>query len=759
MTSQSTTNASRTRVTISDMKLSTALTLLFLIVCGSGATEGDPIHLYDLQDYQIIQVYDSATHTPGGDSADWYFRGTMHRDSLDSIVVRIIVSDSSDTIVSVRADTLGVYWWAKIRIPRGGEYLYRTFISGFDGGSNDHNLVGNRFGVGEVIGIAGQSNASGYGTLDSTRDSAGVNAAMCVNGTWGPLIDPTVTPNGYASLCPRLADTLIARRGCPIGVVNVGYPSSILYFRTGGSVVSSWKTRIPDFPMNLKNLHGSILQQIGKAQSLVRAMIWVQGEAETDTTQGCGYQMYRDTLVQLIEDWRADLYSTLPVFIGVLGRYTGASAVKTDSSQAYVTRAQLATVNDSDVFVGAVEYDLPLKADGAHITTEGIDTLGVRLARVIDAYLDSTIYTGYRGPVLLSMDTTDDSTIRTTWKMTGSAVLVDANYTAFTVKKSNGDTITIDSFTVGTNTVDLHLAEAVASGTTFEYAYGKGPDITTVLEDDAGRSAEPYPFKATIPADSLTPDPCPYAVPPATDTIRFGSRPGQIGGNLKDTYFRKSVSNTSYGKSTGLEIGGSAAHDRIALLRFDIENQIDSSFLPMKAKLRVYLSSAGSPSDDVKLRVYPLTTDWGINKYHVGTSSATAETGEPTYGYPFFSSVRWAGGSVITVADCDTVPLKQLSVSTSDSANIAYEVDVTDIVETWFATDSLNFGFAIFGGSGSEVLAQISSMENPNMFIRPELLVYKNTFDSGIYKRLISRHRIYEMPIYKSRIMNQGDDF
>ncbi len=119
-------------------------------------------------------------------------------------------------------------------VPAGGWYCLE--ITGRDADS-DETLKGSveRFGVGEVFVVAGQSYATNTNEqLLEVRDPRQrVVAFDAPRGTWSPANDPQPTPDGSdgGSIWPSVGDRLVGELQVPIAFANVAY---------GGTSSAQW---------------------------------------------------------------------------------------------------------------------------------------------------------------------------------------------------------------------------------------------------------------------------------------------------------------------------------------------------------------------------------------------------------------------------------------------------------------------------------------------------------------------------------------
>jgi hypothetical protein len=147
-----------------------------------------------------------------------------------------------------------------------------------------------RVALGEVFIIAGQSNAAGWSGSLFLGSSGDVRLGTLSDGgiQWRNADDPQVIFGG-GSVWPLVGQELSSKTGTPVGFINVA---------EGGSSVREWQKG--------GRLYSRLLQALRATQPYyVRAILWAQGESDSDLTG----EQYADYLSKLIEQINADLQS------------------------------------------------------------------------------------------------------------------------------------------------------------------------------------------------------------------------------------------------------------------------------------------------------------------------------------------------------------------------------------------------------------------------------------------------------------------
>ncbi len=150
-------------------------------------------------------------------------------------------------------------------VPAGGWYRLELSTTEDSAGPRAFGAV-ERFGVGEVFVIAGQSYATNTNEerLRISDPQERISALDVSNSTWAAAHDPQPTPDGSdgGSIWPALGDSLLKEFQVPIGFANVA---------VGGTSSQQW---MPDGTLHPR------LQQAGKSLGRFRAVLWQQGESD-----------------------------------------------------------------------------------------------------------------------------------------------------------------------------------------------------------------------------------------------------------------------------------------------------------------------------------------------------------------------------------------------------------------------------------------------------------------------------------------------
>ena len=147
-----------------------------------------------------------------------------------------------------------------------------------------------RVGVGEVFIVAGQSNAAGWSESLFLGSSDNVRLGTLRDGEirWRTADDPQVVFGG-GSVWPLVGQELSMKIRLPVGFINVA---------EGGSSIREWHKG--------GRLYAQLLQALQATQPYyVRAILWAQGESDSDLTS----EQYAHYLSMLIGGINEDLQS------------------------------------------------------------------------------------------------------------------------------------------------------------------------------------------------------------------------------------------------------------------------------------------------------------------------------------------------------------------------------------------------------------------------------------------------------------------
>ena len=154
---------------------------------------------------------------------------------------------------------------SSILVPAGGWYRLEIRRTSADGKTQQAGVV-ERFGVGEVFLVAGQSYATNTNDekQNVTDPAQRVVAFNTATGSWNLANDPQPAPDGSdgGSIWPPLGDSLVGDLGVPVAFVNVA---------VGATSSTRW---LPEGDLHKR------LREAGKRIGRFRAVLWQQGESD-----------------------------------------------------------------------------------------------------------------------------------------------------------------------------------------------------------------------------------------------------------------------------------------------------------------------------------------------------------------------------------------------------------------------------------------------------------------------------------------------
>ncbi len=381
----------------------------------------------------------------------------------------------------------------------------------------------NKWGVGMIVLVIGQSNMSGRGQMPFTA----VTSDLAVNynnaGIWELLADPydDESPVGAVdydssaggSMIPGIANSLLQTFNFPIAFVPASKGGSNLY--VNGSNYG-WAYRNPSNHFDTSTLYG---QSITKAQSVGGVELIIMHQGEADLSANRTEANYEADFATMIGHYRQDLYSNIPIFICQLGTVGSG----TDVGIVGIRNAQHDVDNATDIFMGATAMDLP-RFDIWHYTTPALTVIGSRLANAIKYYFGQSTY--YRGPSINSAFFSDGNHNQVIVALNhhgGTDITPATGITGFEVF-DNGSPVTITSAArYASDAVQLTLSMSISVGhtVTLRYLYGMTPNVSGLVKDNSPLALplENTTSSYTIPAPGQSYDLTTAVSPAGSGTI------------------------------------------------------------------------------------------------------------------------------------------------------------------------------------------------------------------------------------------------
>jgi len=266
---------------------------------------------------------------------------------------------------------------ASVRVPAGGWYTLELAAAE----DQPALFTLQRFGVGEVFVIAGQSNSSNYG---EERLAASSDRVSAFDGQrWSLAQDPMpgVQDQSSGGSCwPVFGGLLVQALDLPVGIASVGY---------GGTSLRHWQKG-----HQFGRRDGSVivlydgLQQRLASLGRVRAILWHQGES--DAAGGMQQEEYERLFTALRDDLKAELDAGLPAwFMARVSFVPELAREKMDpirAAQGALARRGLVLAGpDTDDLLGAMRHS----KDRIHFSRRGLEAHGARWFALVFAWLDA----------------------------------------------------------------------------------------------------------------------------------------------------------------------------------------------------------------------------------------------------------------------------------------------------------------------------------------------------------------------------------
>ncbi|MBA2481427.1 MAG: sialate O-acetylesterase [Planctomycetes bacterium] len=306
---------------------------------------------------------------------------------------------SGAVTVAVSAGSAPLRGWKKRAVGRASAGTFRAVLNGLPSGGpyrvtvsvgTERVTVRDVF-VGDVWILGGQSNMEGIGNLDRAARPHRLVRCCYMDGHWGQAKDPLhhldespdlVHNPGQVSAAKAAATRASRIKGTGVGVTfgtelvkRTGVPQGLICVAHGGTSMTQWDPAKAD--QGGASLYGSMLRSVRATGQPVAGLAWYQGESDANPDAEVRFTERMQAFVQAV---RRDFGARLPVVMVQIGRHLAALDESAHRAWNSIQEQQrlLAAAIGRLACVSAV--DLPLD-DGIHISGEGCQRLGVRLAR------------------------------------------------------------------------------------------------------------------------------------------------------------------------------------------------------------------------------------------------------------------------------------------------------------------------------------------------------------------------------------------
>ena len=256
-----------------------------------------------------------------------------------------------------------------------------------------------RFGVGEVFVVAGQSNSANHGAEKQVAKSGRVAAFDGAH--WQLANDPQPGASGTGgSFLPPFGDAVAEKFGVPVGLVACG---------VGATSVREWLPKGATFP-NPPTLEGNVRKLAdgkweskgeiyaafcARAKALgpngFRAVLWHQGESDAnqkDAIRTLPGKLYREYLEKLIRDSRKEIGWDAPWFVAQVSYHVPGDEASPDirAAQASLWKDKVALEGpDSDALKGELRES---GGKGVHFSGPGLHSHAAKWAEKVGPWLE-----------------------------------------------------------------------------------------------------------------------------------------------------------------------------------------------------------------------------------------------------------------------------------------------------------------------------------------------------------------------------------
>lgn len=281
-----------------------------------------------------------------------------------------VVNDTTLTTVvdwaTLDAAPTGGSFSGSVSIPQGGWYNVHVR---FSNNTAILSVPTNKFGVGAVYCIAGQSNASNWFVVGTGTPNAKTSKYAS---SWA-------TNTGAAAIA--FANAMQTALSLPVAVVDTGASGAGL--TSGGDVGYGYWTNYAAAPYTTWQTHSTA---VGLKYE---ALVWLQGES--DAISSVTLSNYQAGLTSLFSAMRTYLsQASLKIILAPLGKSTNVGATDTEWN---TIQDAIQTFSDVNAFLGCDSYDLTM-ADASHYDAASYTTLANRLALAVRKFVggESGVY-------------------------------------------------------------------------------------------------------------------------------------------------------------------------------------------------------------------------------------------------------------------------------------------------------------------------------------------------------------------------------
>ncbi len=248
---------------------------------------------------------------------------------------------------------------ASVTLPDGGWYRIAVSVDGIAGPVEIAHV--DRFGVGEVFVVAGQSNSTNYG--EERTPSMDDRVSAFDGKHWTLAADPmpgVQDTSAGGSPWPACGKALVEAWNVPVAFASCGY---------GGTSIRQWQKLASPLEGQKLPLYSALSKRV-KALGRMRAILWHQGESDADG--GVSTDEYVEKFRALQGDLRKDTGVEMPWVVAHVSYVPGLEAAKMDpirAAQAQLWKDGVALRGpDTDDMLGALRHS----QDKIHFSKSGL---------------------------------------------------------------------------------------------------------------------------------------------------------------------------------------------------------------------------------------------------------------------------------------------------------------------------------------------------------------------------------------------------
>lgn len=290
----------------------------------------------------------------------------------------------------------GTTWEGQVSdIPVGGPYRIEFRIRSGSGEIKE-SLTIYEVLVGDVWILAGQSNMYGVGNMENTEIPNALVHVYSMGYRWQVAKEPLhlleespdtvhckITDEQEKSR--KIVEGYTRKKGAGLGlpfavemVKRTGRPVGLIASAHGGTSMTQWDPALKE--KGGESLYGSMFKQVMSATNgRIKGVLWYQGESDANKD---AQPYYKERMRKLVQAFRTDFQQpNFPFYYVQIGRF-----VVENNDSTYWDLLQHDQVElEPELAPGGMVSSIDLELDDLiHIGTEGLKTLGYRLANLVE---------------------------------------------------------------------------------------------------------------------------------------------------------------------------------------------------------------------------------------------------------------------------------------------------------------------------------------------------------------------------------------